>query len=242
MRLRIYSQANWHGPWRVTRVRISDGDRGRVGPRGQPRSIVIHRNRVLLAGGCTAATTAATMTAGNSTGAADRVSQPVEPTARVLLQHGRSSLGPSKPQPSESGDPLKDGGQMPSSPEASSSDGFLSPRTGTYPPAGPVLDLPSGRVADGGVTASVDGMMVDATVWRTCINKHRTRYIRHTLASYGFPHPSTGIPPRRFSSDPNRAYDVSACSRADEVGSPTVSDLARFPCHEAILSTSAMRQ
>jgi hypothetical protein len=156
--------------------------------------------------------------AGNSTGAADWVSQTGEPTARVLLQHGRSSLGPSKPQPSESGDPLKDGGQMPSSPEASSSDGFLSPRTGTYPPAGPVLDLPSGRVADGGVTASVDGMMVDATVWHTCINKHRTRYIRHTLASYGFPHPSTGNSPR--AGLVRSSIGLETPVHPDEVGSP----------------------
>ena len=112
--------------------------------------------------------------AGNSTGAADRVSQPVEPTARVLLQHGRSSLGSSKPPPSENGETLKGAGQVPTSPNAPLSDGFLSPRTGTYPPAGPVLDLPSGRVADGGVTASVDGMMVDATVWHTCTSKRQT--------------------------------------------------------------------
>jgi hypothetical protein len=107
----------------------------------------------VVVGGCIVVRMVTAAPAGNSTGAADRVSQPVEPTARVFLQHGRSSLGPSKPPPSENGDTLKDGGPMPTSPEASSSDGFLSPRTGSYPPAGPVLDLPSGRVADGGVMA-----------------------------------------------------------------------------------------
>ena len=77
--------------------------------------------------------TAATAPAASSTGAADRVSQPVGPTARVFLQHGRSSLDSSKPCPRGNGDILKDGGQTPTSTAASSSDGFLSPRTGTIP-------------------------------------------------------------------------------------------------------------
>ena len=56
--------------------------------------------------------------------------------------------------------------------------GWVSlPQNRHHPPAGQVLDLPSGRVADGGVTPRSDSMMVGATVWHTCINKHRTRFL-----------------------------------------------------------------
>ena len=115
---------------------------------------------------------------------------------------------------------------MPTSPEAPSSDGFLSPKNWHYPPASPMLDLPSGRVADGGVTPSSDSTMMGATVWHTCINKHRTRYIRHTLASYGFPHPSTGISPSPVLV--RSPIGLMTSVHPDEVGSPPVSDLVRF--------------
>jgi hypothetical protein len=165
--------------------------------------------------------------AGNSTGAADRVSQPGEPTARVFLKHGQSSLSSSKPGPSENGDILKDGGQTPTSTEASSSDGFLSPRTGTYPPAGPVLDLPSGRVADGGVTPSSDSTMMGATAWRTCINKHRARSLRYTLASHGFPSPINRQLPR--GGLVRSPIGLMTPVHPDEVGSPPYPTSSAFP-------------
>jgi hypothetical protein len=102
----------------------------------------------------------------------------------------------SKPQTSENGDTLKDSAQMPTSTEASSSDGFLSPRTGTLPQPVQCPTNPQGRVADGGVTPSSDSTMMGATAWRTCMSKQRARHLPHTLASNGFPSPINRQLPR----------------------------------------------
>jgi hypothetical protein len=137
----------------------------------------------VVVGGCIAVKTVTAAPAGNSTGAADRVSQPVEPTARVLLQHGRSSLGPSKAPAQRKWRYLKRR-RASAYLYRGTVVGWVSlPQNWHYPPASPMLDLDSGRVADGGVTPSSDSTMMGATVWHTCINKHRTRYIHDTLAS-----------------------------------------------------------
>jgi hypothetical protein len=113
--------------------------------------------------------------------------------------------------PSENGDTLKDSAQMPTSTEASSSDGFLSPRTGTLPQPVQCPTNPQGRVADGGVTPSSDSTMMGATAWRTCMNKQRARHLPHTLASNGFPSPiNRQLPPSRSRPIPHRAHDASA--------------------------------
>ena len=113
-------------------------------------------------------------------GAADRVSHaagrtehPCFPPARaVFFEFASASLSGGKSQLDSS----KANEQVLTSTKASLSGGFLFLKGRHDPPPGQVPDLPSGRVAGGGVTPNSDSMMMAATVWHTCISKPQSSY------------------------------------------------------------------